>query len=115
MHGAPASALAAIVGLLGAQLMAGCAQESSIDATPWNVVLITLDTTRADALGAYGQRLPTTPHIDRLAAEGVLFEQTLSAAPHTLASHASILTGRYPPAHGVRSNQGYRLAPPARS
>ena len=75
-----------------------------------NVVLITLDTARADALGAYGQPRPTSPHIDRLAAEGVLFEQVLASTPSTLPSHATIFTGKLPFVHGVRSNLGYVLS-----
>jgi arylsulfatase A-like enzyme len=75
-----------------------------------NLLLITLDTTRADALGAYGQRLPTTPALDRLAARGVLFEQAMSSHPETLPSHATIFTGKWPYGHGVRSNAGYLLS-----
>ena len=76
-----------------------------------NVVVITMDTMRADALGAYGQRKPTSPRIDAMAAEGVLFEDVVSSAPSTLPSHASIFTGKQPYAHGVRANAGFRLAP----
>ena len=76
-----------------------------------NVLLVTLDTTRADALGAYGQKRPTTPAIDALAERGALFEQAYAASPSTLPSHATILTGRLPFAHGVRSNAGYQLGP----
>ena len=83
----------------------------SVDPASWNVVLITLDTVRADALGAYGQELDTTPSLDRLAEQGVLFEQVVTAAPHTLAAHASIMTGLYPFAHGARGNHGFILSP----
>ncbi len=76
---------------------------------PIHVVLITLDTTRADALGVYGQALPTTPHIDRMSGEGLRFEHAMTSAPNTLPSHATILTGKFPYAHGVRSNSGYEL------
>jgi arylsulfatase A-like enzyme/Flp pilus assembly protein TadD len=76
---------------------------------PENLILITLDTTRADALNPYGQMLVTSPNIDRMAREGVLFEQVASSSPSTLPAHATLLTGQYPPAHGVRSNSGYRL------
>jgi arylsulfatase A-like enzyme/Tfp pilus assembly protein PilF len=76
---------------------------------PLNVVVITLDTTRADALGAYGQTLPATPRIDALAANGLLFEQALTSAPSTLPSHSTLFTGKHPYAHGVRSNFGYVL------
>jgi choline-sulfatase len=74
-----------------------------------NVVLITLDTTRADHLGCYGQPDKPTPNIDRLAASGTRFAQCTTAAPSTLPSHATILTAVYPFVHGVRHNVGYRL------
>ncbi len=73
-------------------------------AGPPNVLLITLDTTRADRLGAYGYAAARTPTLDRLAREGVLFERVVSAAPTTLPAHASVMTGRNPMAHGVRNN-----------
>lgn len=77
---------------------------------PPNLVLITLDTTRADALGAYGQALATSPHFDRLAEEGVLFSEVMASSPETLPSHATIFTGKQPFSHGVRGNAGYVLA-----
>ncbi len=77
---------------------------------PLNVVIITLDTTRADALGAYDVTRKNSPNLDRLAAGGVLFEQTVASAPSTLPSHSTIMTGKYPYAHGARSNNGYVLA-----
>src|SRR5438552_14500153 len=66
-----------------------------------NLVVITLDTTRADRLGPYGSRNVETPNLDRLAREGVVFEQAATAAPLTLPAHSSIFTGKSPPAHGV--------------
>jgi arylsulfatase A-like enzyme/Tfp pilus assembly protein PilF len=74
-----------------------------------NLLLITLDTTRADRLGAYGFTGIETPNLDRLAREGVLFEHAVAAAPLTLPAHSSIFTGKYPPAHGVRDNGGFFL------
>jgi arylsulfatase A-like enzyme/Tfp pilus assembly protein PilF len=74
-----------------------------------NVVLITLDTTRADRIGAYGTRDVETPALDALAREGVLFDQAVSVAPLTLPAHSSILTGKFPPEHGVRDNGGFFL------
>ncbi|MBM4015871.1 MAG: hypothetical protein FJ293_13025 [Planctomycetes bacterium] len=68
-----------------------------------NLVLITLDTTRADHLGCYGYPRPTSPTIDALAAESVVFERCLAVLPHTTPSHASIFTGVYPYEHGVLS------------
>ena len=72
-----------------------------------NVLLVTVDTLRADALGAYGGRA-ATPHLDRLAAGGARFTSAHAHSVVTLPSHVSILTGRYPFDHGVRDNAGYR-------
>jgi arylsulfatase A-like enzyme len=69
-----------------------------------HVILISLDTTRADHLGCYGNEHIRTPNIDRLAHEGVLFRAATAAAPTTLASHVSIMTGSYPHTHGVPRN-----------
>ncbi len=71
---------------------------------PINVLLITLDTTRADRLGCYGYALAKTPVLDRLAQQGVLFERAYAPVPLTLPSHASMLTGLYPPEHGLHVN-----------
>ncbi len=71
---------------------------------PWNVLVFTFDTTRADHLGCYGHTEASTPNIDSLAAEGVLFEEAITAIPITAPSHSTIFTGRYPLAHGVRDN-----------
>jgi len=76
-----------------------------------NLVIVTLDTTRADRIGAYGSHEVETPTIDRLASEGVLFEQAVSAAPLTLPAHSSLFTGKFPPEHGVRDNGGFFLGP----
>jgi len=76
-----------------------------------NVLLITLDTTRADRLGCYGYGPGETPALDALAARGTLFEHAYSQVPLTLPSHASILTGRYPREHGIRNNNRGALAP----
>jgi choline-sulfatase len=72
-----------------------------------NLILVTLDTTRPDALGAYGNRRVRTPAIDELARRGHLFEQAYSHAPITLPSHGSILSGQLPTDHGVRNNIAY--------
>ena len=74
-----------------------------------NLLVITLDTTRADRLGAYGWPQSATPELDRIAAEGVLFEHASAPAPLTLPAHASLFTSKYPPAHGVRDNGGFFL------
>jgi len=72
-----------------------------------NLLLVTIDTCRADRLGCYGYDSIETPHIDRLALEGVLFEQARTSVPITLPSHVTIMTGMYPSAHGVRDNGAY--------
>lgn len=75
-----------------------------------NVVLISMDTTRVDRLSCYGSTAQTTPQIDKLAAEGTLFENVISPVPLTLPSHSSILTGTIPPYHGVHNNLDFKLA-----
>ncbi|MEO6239436.1 MAG: sulfatase-like hydrolase/transferase [Vicinamibacterales bacterium] len=77
-------------------------------ATPRSVLLVTIDTLRADHVGAYGHAAAHTPTIDRLAAGGTRYTRAYATAPITLTSHASLLTGRYPPGHGARHN-GIRL------
>ena len=72
-----------------------------------SVLLITVDTLRADRLGAYGYAGIHTPNIDRLAREGVLFESCVSPTPLTLPSHTSLLSGTYPLHHGVRDNGSF--------
>src|ERR1700748_2402068 len=74
-----------------------------------NVLIITIDTTRADHIGCYGYHLARTPSIDRLASEGVRCSNAVSSAPITMPSHTSIFTGLFPPAHGVRDNGAYAL------
>jgi len=74
-----------------------------------NVVLITIDTVRADRVGCYGYRQAHTPTLDTLASQGVLFQTAVASVPLTLPSHCSILTGTYPTLHGVRDNLGYNL------
>lgn len=77
---------------------------------PRNVIFITLDTMRADRLPVYGFDAVATPTLDRLAAEGVVFEQAFAAVPLTLPSHATLFTGLYPPRHSVHDNAGAPLA-----
>ena len=77
-----------------------------------NVVLISLDTLRADHVGAYGYSRPTTPNIDALAARSIVFEQAVSQSAWTRPAHASMLTGLYPAEHGIVSiARGLALAP----
>lgn len=76
---------------------------------PRNVILITIDTLRADHLGAYGYGPAQTPNIDRMAGEGAQFLQATATTPLTLPAHSSIMTGDYPTTHGVRDNGGFYL------
>jgi arylsulfatase A-like enzyme len=71
-----------------------------------NVLIIVVDTLRADHLSAYGYLRPTSPNIDRIASQGILFENAVSAGSWSLPSHASILTGRYQFEHGVGDVDG---------
>ena len=79
-----------------------------------NVLLVTLDTTRADRIGVYGRKLGApgaeTPVLDALAAKGAIFANAAAVAPLTLPAHSTMMTGLLPAAHGVRDNGGYRLA-----
>jgi len=79
-------------------------------APPERIVLVTVDTLRADRVGCYGAALARTPTFDAVAAAGVQFDAAIAPTPLTLPSHASLLTGRTPPAHGVRHNSVFRLA-----
>ena len=76
---------------------------------PDNVLLITIDTLRPDHVGCYGNRSVQTPNLDALAARGTRFADAVTAVPLTLPAHASILTGTYPPVHGVRDMGGFVL------
>jgi arylsulfatase A-like enzyme/cytochrome c-type biogenesis protein CcmH/NrfG len=76
-----------------------------------HIVLISIDTCRSDYLSCYGCPMKTTPHIDDLAAESILFSNVISPVPITLPAHSSMLTGTIPPYHGVRNNLGYTLGP----
>lgn len=71
---------------------------------PRNVIVITLDTTRADVLTAYGGAKVETPALDRLAREGIVFDQATTTVPLTLPAHSSLFTGLFPFHHGVRDN-----------
>jgi len=75
-----------------------------------NVLIITIDTLRADHLGSYGYQEAQTPALDTLAARGVRFAHARTVAPLTLPAHASLMTGTFPAHHGVRDNGGFYLA-----
>lgn len=95
--------LPAMLLILSAGCGAGQEQASDLVAScpGCNVLLVSLDTLRADHLGAYGYGRDTSPNIDRIAAQGILFRATFAQATWTLPSHFSILTGLYPSRHQV--------------
>jgi choline-sulfatase len=117
-RGTPARGATAIV--LGALLATGCggnvdrSAPAALRAPPRpgdsSLLLVTLDTFRADAAGCGGSPVGRTPHLDRLARRGIQFETAYTASPLTLPSHASMLTGLTPPAHGARANSTYRVS-----
>lgn len=80
--------------------LGGCAEADRSDRP--NVIVITLDTTRADHIGCYGHKRPTTPHLDALAADAVRYDTAYAVSSWTLPSHASLFTGKFPSAHGAR-------------
>jgi arylsulfatase A-like enzyme len=94
-----------------ASLIVGLALCACSPEPPRNLVLISIDTLRADFLGTYGYERETSPTLDALASGGVVFESAMSAAPWTLPSHASLLTGLYPSRHGARGEDTALAAP----
>jgi arylsulfatase A-like enzyme/tetratricopeptide (TPR) repeat protein len=102
--------LALAVGLLAPL---GCeqraARQETHPANGLNVLLISIDTLRADHLGCYGHPAIKTPNIDRIAAAGTLFEACTTPAPITLPAHTSIMTGTYPFTHGARDNARFHV------
>jgi arylsulfatase A-like enzyme/Tfp pilus assembly protein PilF len=102
------------LGLLGAACGHRASQADLHPIAGQSVLLVTIDTLRADALGCYGGPA-ATPALDRLAMGGVRFDFAHAHDVLTLPSHTSILTGRYPFQHGIRDNSGYRLGPDVRT
>ncbi len=115
-----------VIALLIAASTAGCGRDGAPDQEPAteapelarvggddstrpNIILITLDTLRTDRVSSYGSNRVDTPNIDSFASDGVLFSNAASTVAYTLPAHSSILTGLYPPGHGVRENVGYTL------
>ncbi len=116
----PVPAPIALLSILA--LAAGCATDqgggsagASAASTPGgplpNIVILTLDTTRADHLGSYGYFRDTTPQLDALAAESVVFERCVAPTASTLPSHTSLFTGSSPREHGVLTNMAFGAAP----
>jgi arylsulfatase A-like enzyme len=96
--------------LLAAALLCACTAPPRVE-PPLSVLLITIDTLRADRVGAYGDSKARTPALDALARQGVVFERAYTPAPITLPAHVSVMTGLLPPAHGVRGNGAFALGP----
>jgi len=96
--------------LLAAALLCACAAPPRVE-PPLSILLITIDTLRADRVGAYGDAKARTPALDALARQGVLFERAYTPVPITLPAHVSLMTGLLPPAHGVRGNGAFALGP----
>ncbi len=88
-----------------------CSRPPPESVPPESVLLITVDTLRADHLGTYGYALARTPRIDALAADGVRLDDHATSVPITLPAHTSLMTGLWPPAHGVRDNGNFRASP----
>lgn len=113
---AAASRLAPLVTLALAAL-AGCAPRPARPPLPhpaggrWNVLLVTIDTCRADVLQALGAEREIAPTLERLVDEGVLWTRSETTVPLTLPAHCTLLTGLYPGTHGVRHNAQYALSP----
>ncbi|MEW6747104.1 MAG: sulfatase-like hydrolase/transferase [Planctomycetota bacterium] len=98
-----------VSGIAAASLALSACTEGG-DTARINVVLITLDTTRADALGCYGGTIAPTPALDQLAKEGVLFETAIAPVSVTMPTHTTLLTSLWPFAHGVRDNGIFSLS-----
>lgn len=128
--GALSAAIALGTGLLASALwVSGCGQQEAADsgttaastapqpggasaqssAVGGPIVLISIDTLRSDRLPAYGYTAGRTPALDRVRADGILFDRAYSPIPLTTPAHASMLTGHLPPRHGIRDNAGYKL------
>src|SRR5262250_792970 len=104
------AAVRCFVFLLIAGFLTSVAATAAPNAAP-NVVVITIDTLRADHLGCYGYQQIKTPNIDALAADGVRFERAFTPVPVTLPSHSAMLTGTYPMLSGMHDFSGNRLSP----
>ena len=106
-------ALAAILlGLTALSFAGACAEQK--DPAPPNIIFVLIDTLRADHLPSYGFRGTSTPALDRIAREGVLFERVIAPSSFTKTSMASIFTSRDPDRHGPRHRRERGRAAPAR-
>ena len=90
-------------------MLSSCKSGSAPPPRRLNLLLVTIDTLRADRLGCYGYSAIETPNLDKIARQGVLFENAVAPAPLTAPSHASMMTGVYPAVHKVRNTGGFVL------
>ena len=97
--------------LVGLVALGSCKSGSAPPRSRLNLLLVTIDTLRADRLGCYGYSQIETPNLDKIARQGVLFENAVAPAPLTAPSHASMMTGVYPTVHKVRNTGGFVLSP----
>ena len=102
--------IASVAGIALAVASAACRGSAGRPAARPNILLVTIDTLRADHLGSYGYAAAETPALDALARRGVRFSRAMTVTPLTLPAHASLLTGTFPGAHGIRDNGGAALA-----
>src|SRR5688572_9095163 len=100
----------AAFGVSMAALVAGAVLLARRDRPPANVLVVSLDTLRADRVGCYGYAPAQTPRLDGLAARGLRFAQATTVVPLTLPAHSSLFTGAFPARHAVRDNGGFYLA-----
>ncbi|MFQ5720489.1 MAG: sulfatase-like hydrolase/transferase [Acidobacteriota bacterium] len=101
--------VAGLLATLACHVPGGAANDATHD-DAFSVLLVTLDTTRADRLGAYGGSSSVSPAFDALARRGIIYRQATTTSPLTLPAHATLLTGEIPPIHGLRVNGQGRLA-----
>jgi arylsulfatase A-like enzyme len=106
-----AAAFVALVACRSAVTERAPAREAGARLRPLNLVVVTIDTLRADRLHCYGNAHIETPTLDGLAAKGALFENAVAQVPLTPPSHACIFTGTYPTVHHVRNTGGFALQP----
>jgi arylsulfatase A-like enzyme/Flp pilus assembly protein TadD len=97
--------------LVGLVALGSCKSGGVPSPSRLNLLLVTIDTLRADRLGCYGYSQIETPNLDKIARQGVLFENAVAPAPLTAPSHASMMTGVYPTVHKVRNTGGFVLSP----
>ena len=112
---APTLVLVSLASMAASEPLPGFSAGQGRPAAPAGIILITVDTLRADRLESYGYAGTPNPAVNALAADGVLFEQVIAQSPLTLPSHCSMLTGAFPYHTGVRDQAGFSLKPEHRT